>query len=234
MTVIEEVNVEQGREVNVWDRRDPAVILESESRTQHPDERSVGGLAISLERLEAWVEWVPIGWQRLYLDMRCSFMGVNAFHFTSVCIHEPVVVDGGLVLDVDAADPVVRGIIRKAWARSRCTCMRCGRPGRLRRAGEYRKTLCARCWALQTLCDDLDACLHDPLDGDPLQLPAVWPLTLSPITWRLIKEGARRGALSVDRPVAGEGISAADQAWLREVWDRVQTALDDPNIRGIR
>lgn len=232
MTVTEEVGIVQRRETKIRGPRHPAATPESESQSHKPDDPSEGGLANSLERLEAWVEWVPMGWQRLYLDMRCSFMGLNASHFQLVRIHEPAVVEGGLVLDVDAADPVVRGIVRKAWARSRCTCMRCGRPGRLRRAGEYPKTLCARCWALQTLCDDLDACLLDPID-DPLQLPVVWPRTLSPITWRLIEEGARRGALSVERPVAGEGIPAADQAWLREAWNRVQTALDNPTAMGI-
>lgn len=192
-----------------------------------------GGLADSLDRLERWVEWIPMGWQRLYLELRCALVSVNTNSVRSVWIHEPEVVDGGLVLDVDGGDRVVRGMVRKAWARSRCTCMRCAHPAKPRPISGYVKTLCARCAALETLSVELDACLHDPLDGDPLSLTPTWPRELSPRVKVLMEEGARLGALRVESCTAGDPIPPATQRWLRDVWEHVQREQEDVESRRI-
>jgi hypothetical protein len=190
-------------------------------------------LAGSLERLERWVEWIPIGWQRVYLDMRCALVALGASQHRDVQIHEPLVVNGGLVFDVDGRDRAVCGIVRKAWARSRCTCMNCGFTGKPRTIDGYVKTLCARCCALDFLSRGLDEVLHDPWDGDPLQVTPVWPKNLSPLVRMLMKEGARLGTLEVDSPEAGEVIPTAVQAWLRDVWEHVQRELDAVEPRTI-
>lgn len=191
------------------------------------------GLADSLDRLERWVEWIPMGWQRLYLELRCALVSVNTASVRSVWIHEPEVVDGGLLLDVDGGDRVVRGMVRKAWARSRCTCMRCGRPGKPRCISGYVKTLCARCAALETLSVELDRCLHDPWDGDPLSLTPTWPRELSPLVKVLMEEGSRLGAFGIESCTAGDPIPPATQGWLRDVWDHVQRQVEDVESRRI-
>jgi len=182
-------------------------------------------LAEILEQLERWVEWIPLGWQRLYLDMRCALVALGASQHRDVQIHEPLVVNGGLVFDVDGRDRAVCGIVRKAWARSRCTCMNCGRNGKPRRIDGYVKTLCAHCCALDVLSSALDELLHDPSNGDPLQVSRAWPKDLSPLVRVLMEEGARLGAIEVSSMVAGETIPPAVQAWLRDVWEHVQRQL---------
>lgn len=192
-----------------------------------------GGLADSLDRLERWVEWIPMGWQRLYLELRCALASVDTSPARFVWIHEPEVVDGGLVLDIDGGDRVVRGILRKAWARSRCTCMCCGRPGKPRWIGGYVKTLCARCTAFEALSVELDACLHDPLDGDPLSLRPTWPREMSPAMRVLMEEGARLGALGLESCTAGDAIPPATQRWMRDVWEHVQRWQADVHSRRL-
>jgi hypothetical protein len=187
----------------------------------------------SLERLERWVEWIPMGWQRVYLDMRCALASLGVSQHRDVQIHEPSVVDGGLVFDVEGSDRAVCGILRKAWARSRCTCMNCGRTGKPRRMDGYVKTLCARCCALEVLSRGLDQALHEPWNGDPLQVSPAWPKDLSPLVRVLMKEGARLGALEVDSLEDGEVIPPAVQAWLRDVWEHVQRQLDAVASRTI-
>ncbi|MDR6766498.1 hypothetical protein J2W88_001763 [Acidovorax delafieldii] len=191
-------------------------------------------LAECLQRLERWVDWIPIGWQSLYLDMRCALVALGSHQKRAVWIHEPLVVNGGLVFDVDGRDRAVCGIVRKAWARSRSTCMGCGCTGKRRRINRHVKTLCARCYALDALSRDLDKVLQEPWDGDRVGLSPAWPRDLSPLIKVLIKEGARLGALKVESLVAGDAIPHAVLAWLWDVWGHVQRPLAVDESRTIR
>ena len=59
------------------------------------------------------------------------------------------------------SDSVLRGILRKATARSRCTCNQCGRRGRVRSIGDdYVGTLCARCAAVPLLREHIASVLQ--------------------------------------------------------------------------
>lgn len=190
-------------------------------------------LAECLQRLERWVEWIPIGWQSLYLDMRCALVALGSHQKRAVWIHEPLVVNGGLVFDVDGSDGAVCGIVRKAWARSRCTCMSCGFTGKPRRIDGYVKTLCARCCALDVLSRGLDEVLHASWNWGTLQRSPIWPKDLSPLVGVLMKEGARLGALEVDSLVAGDPIPPAVLGWLRDIWNHVQRQLAVLETRAI-
>ena len=100
----------------------------------------------SLATLNQRVEMIPIGWQRLYADMRMRL-------YAAYCEgREPIVFlgayeqDGHLCVESHAPDFVIQGILRKARMKARCTCTECGQPGRRRELEDWREAvLCGGC-----------------------------------------------------------------------------------------
>ena len=60
-----------------------------------------------------------------------------------------------------AKDRILSGIMRKAGAVMMCTCISCGRPGKLRNTDDERAVLCASCFAQLRLPQEIRSLLKD-------------------------------------------------------------------------
>jgi hypothetical protein len=109
------------------------------------------GLQRSLNALNRRVDWIPFGWQKLYVDLRLSLLGIDCQKRDGIEIEGAYEEDGLLYVDSSAPDPVVHGVLRKARAKAATTCMVCGRAGKGRDFDWDRLTLCGRCAGLTGL-----------------------------------------------------------------------------------
>lgn len=178
----------------------------------------------SLMRLDSRVDWVPLGWQRLYGDLRMQLHAIAMGHRQHIQMFGPRVEEGCLMLDVEGEDPVVRGLVRKACARARCTCMQCGRPGISRVIHRSRKVLCSACAGIELLEHDLQGVLDTlgrvEMTGASVWLPAD---ALSPRIRALVQ-----GHAVVSHEAIPGGVQAYDMGrlrpWLQRVCERIGCA----------
>jgi hypothetical protein len=122
----------------------------------------------SLQVLDQRIDWIPMGWQRLYGDLRSKLRAIECFSRRVVFIHGAHEQDGYLHVEAVTDDKVVQGILRKARATALYTCMACGRRGRPRKIGEQHLSLCGHCAGCVQLRDLVEsvlvtherACIH--------------------------------------------------------------------------
>lgn len=102
--------------------------------------------ADSWSRLNRQVELIPMGWQRLYSDLRFTLAAISSPGRCTIEISGAWEEDGLLQVQSETTDPVVQGVLRKARVRAMNTCMECGKPGKPRELDEWRQaTLCGSC-----------------------------------------------------------------------------------------
>lgn len=102
--------------------------------------------AESWSRLNRHVEQIPIGWQRLYAELRFGLAVISSPARSTIRIDGAWEEDGCLQVQSDTEDPVVQGVLRKARVRAMHTCMACGKPGKLRQLDDWKEaTLCGTC-----------------------------------------------------------------------------------------
>lgn len=114
-------------------------------------EKGASGTALtpfheSLAALNERVESIPMGWQRLYADMRLRLYAAYCEGREAIVILGAYEQDGHLFVESTAPDFVIQGILRKARMKARCTCTECGLPGKPRELEDWREAvLCGRC-----------------------------------------------------------------------------------------
>jgi len=119
-------------------------------------------LFASLEVLDQRVDWVPVGWQRLYADLRAKLRAIVCPGRFPIYVDGPCEHDGFLCIEAVTDDKVVQGVLRKARTKALCTCMFCGKPAKLREfCGRY-STLCSACSGLRRLHLELVEALDRP------------------------------------------------------------------------
>jgi hypothetical protein len=99
----------------------------------------------SLRLLNRRVDRIPLGWQRLYVDLRANLCAIACDKRRAISIAGGYEQDGFLRVDSITDDKVVQGILRTARMAAVSTCMSCGKPGKPREIGERLLTLCGRC-----------------------------------------------------------------------------------------
>lgn len=100
----------------------------------------------SLAMLNQRVESIPIGWQRLYADMRLRLYAAYCDGREAIVILGAYEQDGHLFVESSAPDFVIQGILRKTRMKARSTCTECGLPGKVRELEDWREAvLCGRC-----------------------------------------------------------------------------------------
>jgi hypothetical protein len=178
--------------------------------------------ADSWSRLNRHVELIPMGWQRLYSDLRFTLAVISTPKRCTIEIAGAWEEDGLLQVQSDTTDRVVQGVLRKARVRAMCTCMECGRPGKQRELDEWRQaTLCGSCAGPRLLSLEiarlmaLDRCgsvdLRHELQSSPSAL--------------LVRAAAEAGALACNLPPTFvlEKLGRDGQLrWLKELRHRAQ------------
>ena len=102
--------------------------------------------ADSWSRLNRHVELIPMGWQRLYSELRFTLAAISSPERCTVEIAGAWEEDGLLQVQSETTDPVVQGVLRKARVKAMHTCMQCGKPAKQRELDEWRQaTLCGSC-----------------------------------------------------------------------------------------
>lgn len=116
-----------------------------------------GAFRESLVQLDRHVEQIPMGWQRLYGDLRHALRVVYVPARMDIQIDGAWEEDGMLRVESQTADPVVQGALRKARMRAMTTCMDCGKPGKPRQLQNWHEaTLCGTCAGLQLLMVEIN------------------------------------------------------------------------------
>jgi hypothetical protein len=114
----------------------------------------------SLARLDRHVDHIPLGWQRLYGDLRHALRTLKTTGRMNTRIDGAWHEDGMLRVDSETSDHAIQGVLRKARTRARHTCTQCGRPGKRRELANWEEaTLCGRCAAPRLLSLDIDRVL---------------------------------------------------------------------------
>jgi hypothetical protein len=183
--------------------------------------RSASAFEASLVQLDNRVDWIPVGWQPLFGDLRRALRGIAHRSRDNLVIEGAFEEDGLLYVDCQADDEVVQGLLRKARARAKHTCVYCGRRGRRRELDNWRETtLCGACAGPRLLQLELrrvlalDRCgtivLHDELRSSrrTVLLRAAM--------------GASRSQFFVPAVRSDE---ERTRAWLRQLSDRVDREL---------
>ena len=105
-------------------------------------------MPVAVVALNGAARLVPPGWRNLLTQTHHKVRGaiaqsVRRRHVAAGL--KVIITDQELEFNFSVApDPVLRGILRKATVRSRCTCSQCGRRGRVREIGDdYRKQVTA-------------------------------------------------------------------------------------------
>jgi DNA-directed RNA polymerase subunit RPC12/RpoP len=119
------------------------------------DASGQSNFAHSLDMLNRCVEWVPHGWQALYMDMRRRLIAVRSEKRSHICIKGPWLTRDALYVQTTDDDHVVKGILRKTLRASRYICCECGYAGRPREIQEQELVLCPHCAGLRLLRADL-------------------------------------------------------------------------------
>ena len=145
-------------------------------------------MPVAVVALNGAARLVPPGWRNLLTQTHHKVRGaiaqsVRRRHVAAGL--KVIITDQELEFDFSMApDPVLRGILRKATVRSRCTCSQCGRRGRVREIGDdYVGTLCARCAAVPMLREHIWSVSQQSeflcLVGQPVEISQVpehlWP-----------------------------------------------------------
>lgn len=178
--------------------------------------------ADSWSRLNRHVELIPMGWQRLYSELRFTLAAISSPERCTIEISGAWEEDGLLQVQSETTDPVVQGVLRKARVRAMHTCMECGKPGKLRELDEWRQaTLCGSCAGPRLLALEvarliaLDRCGSVDL-RDELQFSS---------SARLVRAAAEAGTLGCDLPgqFVFEMLDHDGQLrWLERLKDRAQ------------
>ncbi len=178
--------------------------------------------ADSWSRLNRHVEQIPIGWQRLYSDLRFTLAVISTKKRCTVEIAGAWEEDGLLQVQSDTTDPVVQGVLRKARVRAMNTCTECGKPGKLRELDEWRQaTLCGSCAGPRLLALEVARLIALARCGsidlrDELQFSR---------SARLVRAAAEAGALACNLPatfVLQKLGRDAQLRWLERLKERVQ------------
>lgn len=115
-----------------------------------------------MDLLDSRIERVPLGWQRLYADMRLALRAVRCEQRRQTALFGPEFLpSAGMEIGVLNADRTVEGIVRKAMRRSLQTCECCGGRAKVRQIGFCCKVLCATCGALPMLEAELEALVRE-------------------------------------------------------------------------
>lgn len=111
----------------------------------------------SLDQLDRRIDWIPKGWQPLYLQLRHRLIAVRSTKRAHIVLDGPW--PGMEVLHIESrnSDRVVRGILRKTARASRYRCCECGDVGKPRDLGERELVLCSTCAGLRQLEVDLES-----------------------------------------------------------------------------
>lgn len=113
----------------------------------------------SLDRLDRQIDHIPMGWQRLYGDLRHALRVLAADSRMSIRIDGAWEEDGRLCIDSDTKDPAVQGVLRKARTRAMQSCSICGRPGKGRELANWQEaTLCGKCAGPRLLSLEIVEC----------------------------------------------------------------------------
>lgn len=122
------------------------LTLGAKQKNRHSDSGTVTPFHESLAVLNERVEFIPMGWQRLYSDMRLRLYAAYCQEREAIVVLGAYEHDGHLWVESHAPDFVVQGILRKARMKARCTCTECGQPGRRRELEDWLEVvLCGRC-----------------------------------------------------------------------------------------
>lgn len=178
----------------------------------------------SLAVLNERVEFIPMGWQRLYADMRLRL-------YAAYCEgREPIVFlgayeqDGQLFVESHAPDYVIQGILRKARTKARCTCTECGQLGRRRELQDWREAvLCGRCAGPRLLRLEI----HRFLALDRCGTLGESADALAGSRARLLRAAAEASGQvrDDDRRVVGGKLTAGFRAWANRLLGHVEACL---------
>lgn len=183
--------------------------------------KTVSRFQESLQILEQRVDWIPMGWQRLYVDLRLKLRAVDCPQRRAVGVNGAYEHEGYLHVEAVSDDRVIQGILRKARTAAVYTCMACGKRGSPREIGERYLTLCAPCTGYVRLYDEiLSALVHHQHGGD------VHKRVRESV---LLAEAFRASLGADDCPCLHDLSSEAISAWLDAM-----LALLDPIVDGAR
>lgn len=197
------------------------MTTENPTLQAHPGQNRYA-FADSWSRLNRHVEQIPMGWQRLYSDLRFTLAVIATAKRCTIEIAGAWEEDGLLQVQSDTTDRVVQGVLRKARVRAMHTCMECGKPGKQRELDEWRQaTLCGSCAGPRLLALEiarliaLDRCGSVDLRHE---------LQFSPSA-RLVRAAAEASALTCNLPArfVFETLDHAGQLrWLERLKIRAQ------------
>jgi hypothetical protein len=178
----------------------------------------------SLKLLDNRVDWIPMGWQGLYADMRLSLRAVGTAARADVVVYGAYDEDGLLYVDTASDDPVIRGVLRKARCRARCTCALCGRAGaRPREFDECARTLCSGCAGIYLLYWELTSELAGRNESQAQG--GTWQGRFGVRLWAAMRVAwpLSDNALDEETPLLN---TAALKPWMERFWERLDRALD--------
>ena len=125
--------------------------------------------AQSIDSLMQKVDWVPMGWQRVYREMIVRLRRTICPRRSALILVVRPITLHGLNICMSDDDDAIEGIIRKTNKTMSCTCSICGNKGRRVRVGTVRNTLCATCLAPRQLQQEVKRLLRrlDPTRVTP-------------------------------------------------------------------
>jgi hypothetical protein len=186
----------------------------------------------SIDMLERHARNIPPGWQSLYAQCIASLKAVNCVQRSSTIIHAPDATAGLLSIlayrneNMEDADPVVLGILRKAQKRASCTCEICGRSAAGTGAIIWRK-LCSLCEMRSEMHDDIARLLRT-LSFNPRRLtagPLVPLATLSIGTREMIPPDMVHTLDTKDKSQHAEYLLLHDLKELKPRFEQVKVVL---------
>jgi hypothetical protein len=198
--------------------------LPGKQKNRQSDSATVTPFHESLAVLNERVESIPMGWQRLYADMRLRLYAAYCEGREAIVILGAYEQDGQLCVESHAPDFVIQGILRKARMKARCTCTECGQPGRRRELEDWREAvLCGRCAGPRLLRLELqrllalDRCGTLGESADALGGPRA----------RLLRAAAEASGQvhDQDRGVVGGKLTAALRSWANRLLGHVEACL---------
>lgn len=184
--------------------------------------KTVSRFQESLQILEQRVDWIPMGWQRLYVALRLKLRAIECPQRRAIGVNGAYEHEGYLHVEAVTDDRVIQGILRKARTAAVYTCMACGKRGSPREIGDRYLTLCATCTGFVRLHDEVLSALAQRQRGH-----------------RDVHKLVRESALLVEAFKASLG--ADDCTCLHDLpseaitaWLHAMLALLDPIVDGAR
>ncbi|NML48017.1 hypothetical protein HHL11_29990 [Ramlibacter sp. G-1-2-2] len=176
----------------------------------------------SWNRLNLHVERIPLGWQRLYGELRFRLAVISCSKRCTIRIDGGWEEDGLLQVQSETTDRVVQGLLRKAREKAMHTCMECGKPGKLRELVDWQQaTLCGECAGPRLLALDITSVIALARCGS---VDLAHELQFSPRAL-LIRAAAEAAAIASNPPTtfALDNLdSDSMHSWLQELRDRAQ------------